>query len=560
MDNSSRIDLGFLVLPVVAIVLFGGALRMGFLQDDFHQLTRARTPVEIDWREALSLHTGYFRPLTQRLLPAIQVSLFGYRPTGFHVVALAVFGVNACLLYALLKRFLGSGVPAFVGAFFYTTRSAHFLKLYWISAAAEAWTFLFFLFSILAFVHALRREGKAHIGFLVGSVMLYSAALASKESALLLPGLLFVIAGVTPGRAGLPEGETQVTTGGEGESNQFAFSWRRAVRSTLFHWFLLALYLALRLGLGGMGGHGLYLLSQPSRVIVNLAGYVATTADMNRELLRLVQLGEWPSLLPWFLPWAAVFLVLWIAAPVWLLLAVRKQVPFSTAASASDEPETWRCFYRRRKGSFLISLAWMAVGAAPLIVMTLGFYGYYLTIFFGGLSILVALGVEFLAGRIAVRRATSTARAAIIAFLVLLLLLSFFSVRLQETLPHSNYRRAAEVHHALRFLRLDLPDLESGTAVLFTGLTRKQYWAFGWGYCLNILYGGNEYPVYSEYEEWNTPENIPPGSFVELRWTRDRFQVIRRAELPHPVDPMVTGTRSESQPKRRSTPPMSEVP
>ncbi len=497
----------FLFFFLAVFVLYSGAFRMYFVQDDFRLLTLARSPAEIDWKETLSLRAGYYRPVTQRILPAVGVWLFGYRLWAFHLTALLLFSINSCLLYGILKSAgVGKGA-SFVGVFFYITRSAHFLQLYWISAAAEAWMFLFFLLSLLFF----HRSEKALPGgrlYFAASLACYVLMLSSKETGLLLPLVIFVWAGFSRGF----------------QNSRDRFDGLCAFRRSWPFWVVLGLYLVLRILGGGLVSHGAYLLSTPERLGINVVAYAAMILDWNRELLRPFYLREWPPLTLLLFVWAVAFAFVWLVLPLAVLLKAGLGRFFD-----------YREFVREHRSGLLVSVTWMAAGAVPPAVMTLSFYGYYLSVFFGGLALFVALHGEYVFAVLSRARSLRFARRVTGLALAALFLLSFASVRLQETLPHSNFQRAVEVRRVLERLRADLPPPPRETAIALTGLTRKQYWALGWGDALHVLYGDRDYRFYSEYEETRNLQNLPSNGWIELRFDPESFVLVEMREHP-PVD------------------------
>jgi hypothetical protein len=83
-----------------------------------------------------------------------------------------------------------------------------------------------------------------------------------------------------------------------------------------------------------------------------------------------------------------------------------------------------------------------------------------------------------------------------------------------------------EVRRIMEQVRADLPPPPRGTAIALTGLTRKQYWALGWGDALLVLYGDRDYRFYSEYEETRNLQNLPSNGWIELRFDPESFVLI----------------------------------
>ena len=169
-------------LAVAAVVLAAcwPALRAGFVSDDFLILTR------LDRFEGLRnplaylgvRHFDYYRPLAFLSL-ALDWSLWADRAVGYHLTSLALHTLNALLVLALARRFMGVW-PALAAAALFAVHPSHHEAVYWISARFDLLAASCFLVGLLA----LGRSGMASDLAAAGAFM---AAILSKESAIAFP-------------------------------------------------------------------------------------------------------------------------------------------------------------------------------------------------------------------------------------------------------------------------------------------------------------------------------------------------------------------------------------
>jgi hypothetical protein len=129
----------------------------------------------------------YYRPLS-RVTLVIQKGLHGDRPMPYHAFNVAVMGLTAALAYLLLTLpvFAIRRVPAFVAAALFALHPIAAQCVYPITgretSIAVAWS--------LAAVYAWLRPGR---NWYIASVVLFAAALFSREQAVVVP-LLLVLA------------------------------------------------------------------------------------------------------------------------------------------------------------------------------------------------------------------------------------------------------------------------------------------------------------------------------------------------------------------------------
>ncbi len=180
--------LGLAVVVALTAVLFSGALRTFFFQDDFTWLIYSRFVSLWDYLSVFSRFNrwGTYRPLGQETFFWLGQKVFGLAPAGYHVVALLVHVGGSALLYTLLRRWC-SPLQSLAGALFYAIHPAHASSLYWLSAFPEPLAVMFYLASMLLFLRSSDKSSSILYGCSLFCMIL---GLMSKESILSLPLVL----------------------------------------------------------------------------------------------------------------------------------------------------------------------------------------------------------------------------------------------------------------------------------------------------------------------------------------------------------------------------------
>ncbi|HTK31538.1 MAG TPA: hypothetical protein VL332_06195 [Candidatus Saccharimonadaceae bacterium] len=176
--------LAALALAGAAAVVFHGALRYGFSQDDFASLARASGLLP-------RLHAPWRYLANQGFWDAMRV-VAGKTAWPYHAAALALHVAATLLLRTWLARRV-SAPAAWLGAAFFATHPALFTALYWVSAISDPMAVAAALAALLLF----EREDAAR--WL--AVPAFAIALLAKESVLPLPLVALSVAALSPGRA-----------------------------------------------------------------------------------------------------------------------------------------------------------------------------------------------------------------------------------------------------------------------------------------------------------------------------------------------------------------------
>jgi len=196
--------LGWLVAPA-ACLPFVPALRNGwvnwddpvFLLGNAH--LRSLSFENLRWM-LTTTWSGVYQPLPW-LTYALDHSLWGLDPAGFHLTSILFHCANAALFFLIARRLLSLarapqapegeaalGLAAFAAALLFAVHPLRVESVAWASERRDVVCGAFFLLSVLAYLR--ERESGAGVG---ASLALFSGALLSKATAVTLPVLLLIL-------------------------------------------------------------------------------------------------------------------------------------------------------------------------------------------------------------------------------------------------------------------------------------------------------------------------------------------------------------------------------
>jgi protein O-mannosyl-transferase len=267
-------DLLGMVLLITSIT-FVAVLRFEFVYDDYPQIVNnpfvksweflPEYFVTSVWRQSfVGQFNNYYRPLFM-VWTRLNYALFGVRPFGWHLGNLALHLTMTWLVYDLIRKMWGRTDLAWLSALVFGVHPIHHEVVGWVSGETEPLCGIFFLAAFLAY---LRFRENAKPVWMIFSCALYGVALLCKETAFLLPALVFIHgwASVSSDGSGEPE-ETGKLVGG----------WQTSLRTALWYVPVALVYLPLRYkALSGFSHPGPdanayeWLLTLPSMVVAYL--------------------------------------------------------------------------------------------------------------------------------------------------------------------------------------------------------------------------------------------------------------------------------------------------
>lgn len=187
-------DLVAAILILAGLLAFVSNLNAFFLSDDFVLLswTHVNTPSAI--ADFFDPHTEWFyRPLVKLVYWAGQ-TVFGLHAAPFHLFSLALHGANSYLIYRIVRQ---SGTwPARISelagiaaALVFLLNPHHAETVSWVSAVGDLLGVFCILLNLLLFRQYIEVGGFVK---LAGALGLFAVGLLSRETVVLLPGLLLL--------------------------------------------------------------------------------------------------------------------------------------------------------------------------------------------------------------------------------------------------------------------------------------------------------------------------------------------------------------------------------
>jgi tetratricopeptide (TPR) repeat protein len=191
--------LEIIVCAATALVYFG-TLTFGFVYDDVPQILK-NAAIQ-DWHYLPQYFTShvwaaiypnsisnYYRPLFLLWL-RLNYVLFGVHPAGWHAASLLCHIAATCLVFRVAQQLARDRIIGFVAALLFGLHPAHIENVAWISGVTDPLMACFVLGSCATFF---RFRASRRVSQLILSLGLFALALLSKETAIVLPLLIFGI-------------------------------------------------------------------------------------------------------------------------------------------------------------------------------------------------------------------------------------------------------------------------------------------------------------------------------------------------------------------------------
>lgn len=181
------------MLLLLVFLAYLPALRCGYIWDDDEYVTN--NPL---LTEAHGLRDIWFSTQAQsQYFPLVYTTfryermLWGLNPLGYHLVNILLHGLNAVLVWLILKRLLIPG--AWLAAALFALHPVQVETVAWVSELKNIESLLFYLLALLAWIKFTDRPGKSHwiyYGLALGSGLL---ALFAKTTACTLPAAMVLV-------------------------------------------------------------------------------------------------------------------------------------------------------------------------------------------------------------------------------------------------------------------------------------------------------------------------------------------------------------------------------
>src|SRR5208282_5628319 len=192
------------LFPLIAVVVIAAAYAraplLGFVFDDDiivksnPYITSVRhIPsyfTEHIWSNLVLTHKNYYRPVFLLWLLG-NYEEFGTDPLGWHLSSLLLHLGNAVLLYLLALRFTRERFSALAASLVFGLHPVQVENVVWASASTELLGTFLALAALLCYLRSLESTTR-RVLLLAASVFLYTLAVLTKETAIVLPAIVFL--------------------------------------------------------------------------------------------------------------------------------------------------------------------------------------------------------------------------------------------------------------------------------------------------------------------------------------------------------------------------------
>jgi hypothetical protein len=186
------------MLLLVTTITYLGTIRFDFVYDDDPQIVHnpflrawhyaPQYFVSSVWKQMTPLTPGnYYRPLFL-LFSRTTYSVFADHALGWHLIALLMHLLVTWLTFVLAKKMTGQFTTAWLAAVIFGVHPIHHEVVAWVSGTTESLFAILFLLAFLAYLQS-REESKGF--WMTLSCAAFALALLSKETAIILPALVF---------------------------------------------------------------------------------------------------------------------------------------------------------------------------------------------------------------------------------------------------------------------------------------------------------------------------------------------------------------------------------
>jgi hypothetical protein len=178
------------ILTLATLLIYGRALRLGYLSDDFALLGAAVAP-DFSLFDPFPAGTGaYFRPLVMASLRLAHHLPAPDAAPVHHLLNLLFHLVNGVLIFALSRRLTRRPTLALALALLFVAHPANVTNVYWISGRTDSLVTLCILSGLLSFSQW--RETGGRFWFSLTGVALLGGLLAKESGVVFVPLLLAI--------------------------------------------------------------------------------------------------------------------------------------------------------------------------------------------------------------------------------------------------------------------------------------------------------------------------------------------------------------------------------
>lgn len=189
------------VILFITAITYLGTLRFGFVYDDDPQIRNnpfikawqfvPQYFVSSVWKQLYPMMPGnYYRPLFFLWLRT-NFAFFSLHSMGWHFAAVSLHVLVTWLVYCVVRKLTGRFTVAWLTALIFGVHPIHHEVVAWLSGTTESLFAAMFLAAFLAYLNSLERSETIWMAVSAG---FYGLALLCKETAIVLPAVVFACA------------------------------------------------------------------------------------------------------------------------------------------------------------------------------------------------------------------------------------------------------------------------------------------------------------------------------------------------------------------------------
>lgn len=180
-------------IMLLALIAYMPAYHAGFIWDDDCYVTGNPLLTEPDGLRRIwfsAHHQSQYFPLVYTTL-RWEYALWGLKPFGYHFVNVVLHGMNAVLLWAILRRLAAPG--AWLAAAIFAVHPVEVESVAWVTELKNTESTLFYFLAILAWMRFTGKDGTNPWRFYAIALVCQALALFSKTTACTLPAALVLV-------------------------------------------------------------------------------------------------------------------------------------------------------------------------------------------------------------------------------------------------------------------------------------------------------------------------------------------------------------------------------
>lgn len=461
------------VIVISCFILFFPGFFTYFHQDDFIHLSFSQNLGQVI--SAFNIFQKgefpFYRPIPTQLYFSIMKNIFGLNPFGYHLVNFLIFPLDILLVYRLVKLITDNKIIPNIASIFFAVNSTHFAPLF---SPAYVHELIYVLFAVLTVDNFLRWVKNFKRNNYIYSVLFFVLALMSKETAVVLPGIIFL-------------------------SYWFIERSRKldsVIKMLLPFTVILGIYLFAHFYFYGIASGASYTVIFGKPTLNILAWFLLWAFSTPNILIDFI--GSGLRINPVFFQVTRFQgIIYFIFFPLLIILGV-----FISGITINRILKNKN---KRNLKIIILGLLWFIVGMIPLIIFPLHKLATEQAFSLVGLSL--ALGVAITG----FGKSENKYKILTVVFIGIYLVIAINSILLARR-THWIVRSAQQAQNTIYYLKNNYPDLSDNSAVYFKdgeikiapyGSSRQIYQATGNGYGIRLVLDKPDLKLY--FEEINPP-------------------------------------------------------